>query len=82
MAMALQLGRRVLTQGSTTIDMVLSTGYGVLNGIVLDKAPLGFLFMNIIVPVAGFFVPIPRSIQNASLNNLGIILGVLLFGKK
>jgi len=80
--MALQLLRGVRA-GSEVSDAVLGIGYGVANAIVLDKMPIGFLLLNLLVPVASVFgVPIPRSIKVGAYNNLGLVIGLLLFGKK
>ncbi len=83
MATALQYLVRGAKVGGEVSDAILGIGYGVANAIVLDKMPIGFLFLNILVPVASAFgVPIPRSIKTASYNNLGLVIGLLLFGKK
>ena len=67
----------------TRSDNIMALAYGVINGLVLDKSPLGFLLLNVAVAGAGMLgIRLPDGITKGAYNNLGIILWAIIRGLK
>jgi len=67
----------------TKSDNLMAIAYGLVNGLVLDKSPLGFLLLNVGVVGAGMLgVRLPDGITKGAYNNLGIVLWAIIRGLK
>ena len=67
----------------TRSDNIMAIAYGLVNGLVLDKSPLGFLLLNVGVVGAGMLgVRLPDGVVKGAYNNLGIILWAIIRGLK
>jgi hypothetical protein len=67
----------------TRSDNLMAIVFGVVNGLVLDKSPLGFLLLNAGVVGAGLIgVKLPDGVIKGAYNNLGIVLWAILRGLK
>jgi len=65
----------------TRSDNLMAIAYGLVNGLVLDKSPLGFLLLNVAVAGADLIgVRLPQGIKTGAYNNLGIVLWAILRG--
>jgi len=67
----------------TRSDNLMAIAYGVVNGLVLDKSPLGFLLLNVAVAGTDLLgIRLPNSIKIGAYQNLGIILWAIIRGLK
>jgi hypothetical protein len=61
----------------------MAVAYGLVNGLVLDKSPLGFLLLNVAVAGTDLLgIRLPQGIKHGAYNNLGIILWAIIRGLK
>jgi hypothetical protein len=64
-------------------DSIMAIAFGLVNGLVLDKSPLGFLLLNAGVVGANVFgIRLPDGVVKGAYNNLGIILWAIIRGLK
>jgi len=67
----------------TKSDSILALAFGVVNGLVLDKSPLGFLLLNVAVAGTDLLgIRLPSGVKVGAYNNLGIILWAIIRGLK
>ena len=67
----------------TKSDNIMALAFGVVNGLVLDKSPLGFLLLNVAVAGTDLLgIRLPSGVKVGAYNNLGIILWAIIRGLK
>jgi len=67
----------------TKSDNLMAIAYGVVNGLVLDKSPLGFLLLNVAIAGTDLLgIRMPNGVKMGAYNNLGIILWAIIRGLK
>jgi len=67
----------------TRSDNIMAIAYGLVNGLVLDKSPLGFLLLNVAVAGTDLLgIKLPQGIKAGAYNNLGIVLWAIIRGLK
>jgi hypothetical protein len=67
----------------TRSDNLMAIAYGLVNGLVLDKSPLGFLLLNVAVAGTDLLgIKLPNGVKVGAYNNLGIVLWAIIRGLK
>ena len=67
----------------TRSDNIMALVYGLVNGLVLDKSPMGFLLLNVAIAGTDLLgIRMPNGVKMGAYNNLGIILWAIIRGFK